>query len=443
MLIFPSANDSVEVTINGTLLPAQTVQIPPDESYTVILDNGISVTHHSQRHKGLFVHAAGGKRVKVVAVNEESGSIGVVSSIPTAFPRDATYQFYALGVDSTLIAGVHSAVLLVGAYDNTTVNITTPYTLIHDRLLPAGQPFSITLHQGETYLIQHSQDLTGTYIESDKWLTVYSGHECGEVPKGRVKCDHLVDQVPPLSVWGRMYVVGALETQALGHQLKVLAGVGPTEVWIRCFNVTSGALVKDSTYNISSAGESVVIHVPEKQDCTIAANDKVLVAQLAQGQGTSSSFLGDPFLAFVPNTNMYVYRTRFTTIPTLNRIRANEMKNYINLIVQQKWFNVEDITLDGEKLSELMAGNTTLRLVNFASGESYAVITLEVTPGLHLVEHFSPNALMAVLSYGFAGHWSYGYWTNTEEGKQKRFYWNKMCYCANVLYNNVCLCMVD
>ena len=85
-------NDSVEVTVSGTLLPARTVQIPPDESYTVILDHGISVTHHSQRHKGLFVHAAGGKRVKVVAVNEESGSMGVVSSIPTAFPSVAVYD---------------------------------------------------------------------------------------------------------------------------------------------------------------------------------------------------------------------------------------------------------------------------------------------------------------------------------------------------------------
>ena len=75
---------------------------------------------------------------------------------------------------------------------------------------------------------------------------MYSGHECGQVPKGRVKCDHLVDQVPPVSVWGQTYVVGALETQALGHQLKILAGVGPTIVWVHLFNVTSEAEVTDS-----------------------------------------------------------------------------------------------------------------------------------------------------------------------------------------------------
>ena len=120
-------------------------------------------------------------------------------------------------------------------------------------------------------------------LESDNWLTVCSGHECREVPNG-VKCDHLVDQVPPVSVWGQTYVVGALETQALGHQLKILANVGPTMVWVHCFNVTK---VTDSSFNISRSSESVFILIPEKQDCTITANDKILVAQLAQGQGAS------------------------------------------------------------------------------------------------------------------------------------------------------------
>ena len=127
---------------------------------------------------------------------------------------------------------------------------------------------------------------------------------------------------------------------------------------MHCFNVTSSAEVTDSSYNISRAGESVVILIPEKQDCTIAANDKILVY----------------------------------------------------------WFNLEDITLNGEKLSDLSTGSATLRLVDFASGESYAVISLEVIPGLHLVEHMSRNAQMAVLSYGFANHWSYGYWANIEGG---------------------------
>ena len=52
------------------------------------------MTHYSQRHKGLFVHADTGKRVIMVAINGESGIIGVVSSIPMAFPRYATYLLF-------------------------------------------------------------------------------------------------------------------------------------------------------------------------------------------------------------------------------------------------------------------------------------------------------------------------------------------------------------
>ena len=83
----------------------------------------VFVTHHSQQHKGLFVHAAGGKRVIMVAINGESGVVGVVSSIPMALPH--TCFFYAFSVDSTLIPGVQIAILLVGAYGNTTVIIGT------------------------------------------------------------------------------------------------------------------------------------------------------------------------------------------------------------------------------------------------------------------------------------------------------------------------------
>ena len=420
LVIFPSGNDSVKVTISGETLSIPTVQIHPDAPYTLELAFTFTVSNHRQRRRGLFVHAADGKRVKVLVVNEEPGSIDVASSLPTVFPREGPYAFYALSVDSTSIQNARSTILLVGAYDNTTINVTVPHTLIFERILPESVPFSIRLNQGETYLIHHPEDLTGTYIESDKWLTVYSGHECAEVPSGRVKCDHLVDQLPPLKVWGKKYVVGALETQAIGHQLKMLAGVGSTMVRVHCFSIDNGTVVADLTYNLSSTGESVVISIPGRRDCIIAASEKILVALLAQGQGQSSSVFGDPFLTFVPSIDHYVPRSKFTTITAQDPLRAKEMKSFINIIVEEKWFNADNITLDGVTLSDRGTEYSSSRLVAFSPGlgESYAIISMEVTPGLHSVEHVSQDAQMAVLCYGFANHWSYGYWTNTEEGEQ-------------------------
>ena len=62
------------------------------------------MTHYSQRHKGLFEHAGTGKRVIMVYIhNGESGIVGVVSSIPMAFPITICH-IPAFSMPSVLIA---------------------------------------------------------------------------------------------------------------------------------------------------------------------------------------------------------------------------------------------------------------------------------------------------------------------------------------------------
>ena len=46
-------------------------------------------------------------------------------------------------------------------------------------------------------------DLTGTLIESDKPIAVFSGVDCANIPWYRMACDHLEDQLLPLHTWGR------------------------------------------------------------------------------------------------------------------------------------------------------------------------------------------------------------------------------------------------
>ncbi|MCA9130812.1 MAG: IgGFc-binding protein, partial [Planctomycetales bacterium] len=63
---------------------------------------------------------------------------------------------------------------------------------------------SITLQQGETYLLQDQRsglfnfnpDLTGTQITSDNPIAVLAGNRCAFVPTQFSACDHLVEQLP-------------------------------------------------------------------------------------------------------------------------------------------------------------------------------------------------------------------------------------------------------
>jgi len=54
----------------------------------------------------------------------------------------------------------------------------------------------------------YDYDVTGTFVNSSKPLAVYGGHSCAFVPTRSVWfCDHIVEQIPPVSELGTTHVV--------------------------------------------------------------------------------------------------------------------------------------------------------------------------------------------------------------------------------------------
>ena len=51
-------------------------------------------------------------------------------------------------------------------------------------------------------------DATGMFVNSSKPIAVYGGHSCAFVPTPNVMfCDHIVEQIPPVSELGTTHVV--------------------------------------------------------------------------------------------------------------------------------------------------------------------------------------------------------------------------------------------
>ena len=51
-------------------------------------------------------------------------------------------------------------------------------------------------------------DATGMFVNSSKPIAVYGGHSCAFVPTRDVWfCDHIVEQIPPVSELGTRYIV--------------------------------------------------------------------------------------------------------------------------------------------------------------------------------------------------------------------------------------------
>ncbi|XP_053123555.1 IgGFc-binding protein-like [Hemicordylus capensis] len=76
---------------------------------------------------------------------------------------------------------------------------------------PAGSRLVADLDAFQAIQLQSSADLSGTRVESTKPVAVLSGHSCA---KKNTACDHVVEQLLPVSSWGTTFLVPPLSFQS-------------------------------------------------------------------------------------------------------------------------------------------------------------------------------------------------------------------------------------
>ena len=190
---------------NGTISPF---------SFTSIsLDRRLTVYGATDRNKGIWVRATDpGKHIFVSGMNYKERTADAFLALPPGPVKDTYTYITSSMLWTNRTAGISSSlILIVGQHNDTVVTITpTQYVTIPDDLLDpniqdfvrAGQSYTIRLDQLETYQISSNLDLTGSQIVSNNPLSVFSGHQCADVPPGLVDCDHLFEQVPQTSTLG-------------------------------------------------------------------------------------------------------------------------------------------------------------------------------------------------------------------------------------------------
>ena len=71
----------------------------------------------------------------------------------------------------------------------------------------AGMPTTIKLAKGEFAQIMQSQELTGSFVSSNKPTITLGGNSCAVIPdRNTGACDTLAQQIPPYEQWGSEYV---------------------------------------------------------------------------------------------------------------------------------------------------------------------------------------------------------------------------------------------
>lgn len=327
---------------------------------------------------GASIHVTSDKPISVYGLNRRFQTTDTYVGLPTNVLGNE-YRAMCYHISEEL----SPTFAVVATENNTEVEITPSAWTDLER--EPGKPFVVTLNRGDSYQVKantQSQflrqkgltfkdgDLTGSLIRSNKKVAVFSGHECSYVPAPPpriIACNHLVEELPPISSWGKHFYIGRLRDRSQ-YTYRVLANLNNTKVF------ENAKLI-----SILKAGEYVERNSAE--DLQITADKPVLVAQYSQGFDNGDK-IGDPMMILISPTQQFLKQYRFAT--PIN----GSWNHYINVVVPTD--AVKTIELDGKRIDPL--GFKTLGL------SRYSIAYLEVPFGTHFIK---ANAPFGMYSYGF------------------------------------------
>jgi Ca2+-binding RTX toxin-like protein len=380
---FPANYGSGELTlfITGSTATTGTVAIPAlafNEQFSVTPGTVTSVSVPSGAQMDLDlsapedkgIHVTAGADVTVYGLNRVQYTTDAFLGLPTDILGT---EYIVLG--SPVAAG-RSEGAVVATADGTTVTITPAADL--DGGHAAGTTFTVSMNHGQTYQFSSSAgDVSGTVVTSDKPIGVYGGNQCANIPDtSTFACDHIVEQMPPVTAWGASFLTVPLATRLNGDTFRMVAAQDGTAVRI------NGSLV--ATLNRGQVWQQIIDGQSE-----ITASKPLLVAQYSNG----TSFDGvtsDPFEMLIPPTE------QFLPAYTVSTPATGFSGNFINVVAPTS--SIATVKLDGTVVPE--SSFTPIG----SSGFSGAKLTVDL--GSHTVTGTLP---IGVFSYGFDSFDSYGY----------------------------------
>ena len=359
------------------------------------------------RSKGIIIKAENEKQVFVYGAQDIRHATDSFLALP---PHDlgVTSYTYIAAMIHTLNSGsrsgtavdIHALVGIVSGENDTFLTITpTGNVIIGAEAVAAGESVNVTLARAETLLIAFIGDLTGTKVTSNRPISFFSGDQCTNIPSGVRACDQIVEQLPPVEVWGRQFATAPLMTRMGFDVFRFVASENTTTVNISCVlnNGTQGYV---DTFCLTEGGFADV-QVTSTHFCWVEADKRILLLQFAVGQ-TADDILSDPFMALVPAVSHYI---NSLTLPIVNS-SLNNFTHYLNIIIPAEHYQPDQIFFDGQSLQSL-----ALEFVAIVhSGETMAYATqVEVSATTHTLVHGNTGGIIGVTAYGFADHASYGH----------------------------------
>ena len=268
--LFFTANETSEVTVEiEGIKYRRNLIVKGGTVATLMIDERVQLSTTNAPQK-MSIHVSSDFPISVYGLNRRFQTTDTYLALPVS----VLGKEYRAVCYNKLSQDLISQVAVVATEDQTDLTIVPRAQVLGG--YEAGKPYVIHLQRGEVYQFVADfsavglGDLTGTLISSNKRISVFSGHSCAYVPTGITACNHLVEQLPPVSAWGKHFYVGMLKGRSR-YTLRVVAHENHTKVF------------EDSRLvSVLSAGEFYE-NLNVRKHVQITADRPVLVAQYSQG----------------------------------------------------------------------------------------------------------------------------------------------------------------
>ena len=342
---------------------------------TIDLPDSFEVINRSERDKGIRI-SAGDKQIAVYGLTHLQYSSAIFSALPCSRQTDVSeYEYYGVTYED----GPHgySELLFVACEDSTTVRIGSEIILLNEM---------------ETYLYTNESDLTGMRVVSDKPISLFSGHQCNNIPTDVWGCDIILEQLPNTAQWGKLFLSASLHTRTSDDIYSVVSSSPGTSVTFACTGQSVVTLTE-----FANNHETVVM--ANNAFCAIESNNPILVVQYALShEADDINIAGDPFMMTLPSIEQYS-----NNYPVI--VPSQFTNSVITVYVPPEYYQPEKIFVN--EMSQIDAIWTKIPCKNQTACGYTAYI--RVGAGKHSVYHYNAYARIGVSVYGFASYIGYGY----------------------------------
>ena len=325
--------------------------------------------------------------------------------------------------------GYLSFTAIVGQTDNTIVTITPSVKSVLNsssgsESLGATRARTVMINKTETIFLTSMQDLTGSIIESNNPLSIFTGQECVKIPNDVGKCSFISEQLPPTEQWGSQFVAIATPTQPLYSIIRVTAYRDSTQVAFNCTNQTESFLTLQK-------GQFKDVTISTGLSCSVSSNMDILLMQFSIG---SEDGRGDPHMYLIPPTKWYF--SRAVAISPYHFADGWPYDNTIAITIPSEFYQLSDISYEGLSLDTLETYNH--QVVYSGEATFHTFLIMNITTGSHYLHHSNPHAKFGITAFGTTQFDSYGYTvTSPSSGKYYiyvRMYINKRSIFIYIYY---------